>query len=393
MKTLSASLAVLLFGTLLAAVPDPVAPDPESPRPIAARDSVWIEDLTWMETRDAMRGGKDTVIIATGGIEQNGPYLALGKHNIILRGTAERIARRLGDALVAPIIPFVPEGDIDPPSVHMKYPGSISLTEDTYRRLLTDICASFRAHGFRHIVLIGDSGGNQDGMKDVAAALNAQWSDGGSRVHYVPEYYDYGTLAAWLEEQGVKQVSEGLHDDFAITALMIPQRCGWTNGSRPASSASTASIWPPPKRRSPGATRSPITARRKPSPPSAPRGQPPVSPGSTITKRHCVLRPDMPTNAEYERKIAELDWPGLRGLWQVMKTGVTPGWDSGRAFEYLILRAFQLDGAESPACRITRFWRGKCHDCLCPDRATFGRCPTEGDLAIAPALRSRICQR
>jgi creatinine amidohydrolase len=221
MKTLSASLAVLLFGTLLAAVPDPVAPDPESPRPIAARDSVWIEDLTWMEIRDAMRGGKDTVIIATGGIEQNGPYLALGKHNIILRGTAERIARRLGDALVAPIIPFVPEGDIDPPSVHMKYPGSISLTEDTYRRLLTDICASFRAHGFRHIVLIGDSGGNQDGMKDVAAALNAQWSDGGSRVHYVPEYYDYGTLAAWLEEQGVKQVSEGLHDDFAITALMM----------------------------------------------------------------------------------------------------------------------------------------------------------------------------
>src|SRR5581483_747644 len=97
-----------------------------------------------------------------GGVEQNGPYLVTGKHNVILRATTEAIARKLGDALVAPIVPFVPEGDIDPPSLHMKYPGSISVTEATFESLLTEICASLRVHGFRRILLIGDSGGNQD---------------------------------------------------------------------------------------------------------------------------------------------------------------------------------------------------------------------------------------
>ncbi len=201
--------------------PDPVNPDPKSPRPIEAVESVFTEELTWMEIRDAMSAGKTTVIIPTGGIEQNGPYLATGKHNYILRGTCEAIARKLGNALVAPIVPFVPEGDIDPPNLHMKYPGSVSLTEETYRRLLVDLCASFRAHGFAQIVLIGDSGGNQEGMKAVADELNARWAGGKSRVHFVPEYYDYPGVEKWLEKQGIRQTPEGLHDDFAITAQMM----------------------------------------------------------------------------------------------------------------------------------------------------------------------------
>src|SRR6185295_11228570 len=106
----------LLLGGWLAALPDPIRPDPNSPRPIAAVDSVFIEDLTWMEVRDALKAGKDTVIVATGGVEQNGPYLVTGKHNVVLRGTTEAIARKLGNTLVAPIVQFVPEGDIDPPS-------------------------------------------------------------------------------------------------------------------------------------------------------------------------------------------------------------------------------------------------------------------------------------
>lgn len=213
--------AAILAANFLAALPDPVAPDPETPRPIEAVDSVFIEDLTWMEIRDAMRGGKDTVIVSTGGVEQNGPYLVTGKHNVVLRGLTEAIARKLGNALVAPIVPFVPEGDIDPPSLHMKYPGTISVTEETYARLLTDICASLHTHGFKHIVLLGDSGGNQAGLKKVAGELNSRWQGSGSRVHYIAEFYDYGGLAKWLEEQGVKQTPEGLHDDFAMTAMMM----------------------------------------------------------------------------------------------------------------------------------------------------------------------------
>lgn len=199
----------------------PVNPDPTQLRPIAAVDSVFIEDLTWMEVRDAMQGGKDTVLVATGGIEQNGPYLAANKHNVVLRGTTEAIARKLGNMLVAPIIGFVPEGDIDPPTVHMRYPSTVSLTEETYRRLLVDVCSCYRTHGFKHVVMIGDSGGNQDGLKAVAAELNSKWLDGKTKFHFIPKYYNYGDLKGWLEERGIKQTDEGLHDDFALTAMML----------------------------------------------------------------------------------------------------------------------------------------------------------------------------
>src|SRR6188474_882162 len=158
---------LLVLGLAPASKPSPTAPDPQTPRPMAARETLFIEDLTWMEVRDAMKAGKDTILVATGGIEQNGPYLVTGKHNVVLRATTEAIARKLGNALVAPIVPFVPEGDIDPPTLHMKYPGTISVSEDTFERLLADICSSLKTHGFSDIILIGDSGGNQAGMKKV----------------------------------------------------------------------------------------------------------------------------------------------------------------------------------------------------------------------------------
>src|ERR1041384_5283511 len=136
-------LTVLLAAGFLAAQPGALNPDPGARRPIEAIDTVFVEEMTWMEVRDALKAGKTTVIVPTGGVEQNGPYLATGKHNVILRATTEAIARKLGNALVAPIVAFVPEGDIDPPPSHMTDPGRITLTEKTYPGLLTDLCASF----------------------------------------------------------------------------------------------------------------------------------------------------------------------------------------------------------------------------------------------------------
>ena len=217
----AAGLLVIGLAASYLAIPDPVNPDPNGPRPIAAADTLFIEDLTWMEVRDAMKAGKDTVIVATGGVEQNGPYLVTGKHNVVLRGTTEAIARRLGNTLIAPIVPFVPEGDIDPPTVHMKYPGTVSVTEETYRALLTDICASLRTHGFKHVVMIGDSGGNQEGMKQVAESLNRDGKGKGWRGHYIAEYYDFQSVTDWLESEGISQNPEGYHDDFGMTATMM----------------------------------------------------------------------------------------------------------------------------------------------------------------------------
>ena len=197
------------------------SPDPESPRPIDALDSVWIEELTWMEVRDALRAGATTALIVTGGIEQNGPYLATGKHSLILEATAEAIARKLGNALVAPIVSFVPEGDLDPPSGHMMYPGTISVRQETFRALLTDIVSSLKIHGFTDIVLMGDSGGNQEGMERVAQALSAEWAGSGTRIHFIPDYYDNPRWVSWLESRGVVEVDEGLHDDVRHSAIMM----------------------------------------------------------------------------------------------------------------------------------------------------------------------------
>jgi creatinine amidohydrolase/Fe(II)-dependent formamide hydrolase-like protein len=190
-------------------------------RPIAAIDSVWLEELTWMEVRDALAAGTTTVIIPTGGIEQNGPYLALGKHNYVLEQSCEAIARKLGDALCAPILKLVPEGDIDEPSGHMRYPGTISMRQETFRAILTDMATSLETHGFRDIVFIGDSGGNQDGMEAVAKAMNARWKE--ARAHFVPEYYQsyFEGFDLVKEQFGIEQtIDEGLHDDILITSLM-----------------------------------------------------------------------------------------------------------------------------------------------------------------------------
>ena len=187
-------------------------------RPIEALNSIWIEELTWIEIRDRMADGANTVIISTGGIEQNGPYVATGKHNYVLQGACEGIARELGNALCAPIVKLVPEGGIEEPTGHMRYPGTISLREETFRAVLDDVASSLQAHGFEHIVFIGDSGGNQDGMAVVADRLNERW--GTSIAHYIPEFYDNAALQRVMEEEfGIFEESEGFHDSYWLTAM------------------------------------------------------------------------------------------------------------------------------------------------------------------------------
>lgn len=196
----------------------------ESERPIEAGDSYWIEELTWLEVRDRIRAGWTTVIVPTGGVEENGPYISTGKHNVILQSMCPSVAAKLGNALCAPIVKFVPEGDLDPPSGAMRFPGSITLRDSTYEALLEDIATSLKVGGFTDIVLIGDSGGNQDGMRNVAARLTARWHGTGVRAHFVGEFYTPGweeTEKYTREVLGVVETqSDGHHDDIWVTAMM-----------------------------------------------------------------------------------------------------------------------------------------------------------------------------
>lgn len=196
----------------------------KAPRPIAAVDSVWTEELTWMEVRDAIQAGKTTGLILTGGVESNGPHLATGKHNFILKVMGEAIARKLGNALVAPILTLEPGR----PDGERVAPGSVVLSAATYRAVLTDMASSLRGMGFKTVVLMGDSGGNQAAMKEVAAALDEKFKASGTRFHYIPEYYDYASVQKFIRSSGIaeqieigaSQGSDRLHEEYGIDALM-----------------------------------------------------------------------------------------------------------------------------------------------------------------------------
>lgn len=204
----------------------------DAPNPLPPPNTVWIEEMTWMDVRDAIRAGKTTVIIPTGGVEPNGPWLVTGKHNYVLQANCEAIARKLGNALCAPIIKLVPEGNIDPPTSHMRSPGTISVRQETFRATLTDVVHSLKQHGFTNIILIGDSGGNQPGQRAVADSLTTIWK-GAPVVAHVQEYYDYDGAAAHMATRGIPEDStknENLHDDPVITLNMFatdPRSVRW----------------------------------------------------------------------------------------------------------------------------------------------------------------------
>ena len=219
-----------LFALSLCVLATPLqAQELDAPRPIEGIDTVFIEEMTWMEVRDAIAAGKTTAIVATGGIEQNGPYVASGKHNFVLQATTDAIARELGNALVAPIIKLVPEGGIDPPSGHMRYHATISLRQETFEAVLTDVISSLAAHGFTDIVLFGDSGGNRRGMMAVTEALNNQWAGTPARLHFIPEYYseDIYSCEYLKTELGVFQQPDECratrneyHDDYHYSSII-----------------------------------------------------------------------------------------------------------------------------------------------------------------------------
>jgi creatinine amidohydrolase/Fe(II)-dependent formamide hydrolase-like protein len=182
---------------------------------------VFLDELTWTEVRDRLENGTSTIIVATAGTEQNGPHMVLGKHKFIIRHAAEKIARELGNALVAPVIAYVPEGGLDPPTGHMRYPGAISLPNPYFMKLLEYTARSMKVHGFTDIVFIGDSGGNQRGMKEVADGLNEEWRSGPTRIHFVPEYYSGNGFRDWLMSQGETEETIGSHAGISDTSQLL----------------------------------------------------------------------------------------------------------------------------------------------------------------------------
>ncbi len=188
-----------------------------------APNTVFLEELTWTELRAQLTAGKTTIIIPIGGTEQNGPAMVLGKHNVRVKLLSEKIALALGGALVAPVLAYVAEGNIDPPTAHMRFTGTITLPEATFERVIESAARSLRHHGFRDIVLLGDHGGYRKNLAAVATRLNREWAATGVRVHAVPEYYHATETgyALLLKQRGYRDEEIGSHAGLADTSLTL----------------------------------------------------------------------------------------------------------------------------------------------------------------------------
>lgn len=195
-------------------------------RPASA--SVLLEDLTSSELKARIAAGATTVLLPIGGTEQNGPHMALGKHNVRVRVLAERIAERLGQTVVAPVMAYVPEGAIDPPAQHMRWSGTISISDAAFEAVLEGAARSFRQHGFQDVFLLADHGGYLKSTERVAARLNREFGAGSGarppcRVHALPEYYQV-TQTDYIEAlkargHGLDEI--GRHAGLADTSLQL----------------------------------------------------------------------------------------------------------------------------------------------------------------------------
>ena len=191
------------------------------PRPVPARDSVWLEELTYLEVRDAMKAGKTTALVMAGSTEQNGPYMSGGKHQYAIKLVGEAIARKLGNALIAPIIP-IEAGN--PDNKYLEW-GSIYFTAETFQAVVRDIATSLKSQGFKNVVLLGDSGGNTAGLRAVAAELGPKWGED-AHIYHVPEYYNWtssgGVRDFVINQLGIpEKQSEGIHDEYGLSAVMM----------------------------------------------------------------------------------------------------------------------------------------------------------------------------
>jgi creatinine amidohydrolase len=189
-----------------------------------AAPSVHLEELTWPELQGRVSAGATTALIPIGGTEQNGPHMALGKHNVRVRVLATRIAQQLGNAIVAPVLAYVPEGAIDPPTQHMRWPGTLTISDAAFEGVLESTAKSLRQHGFCHVVLLGDHGGYRASLDRVAARINTQWSKASAcRVHTLPEYYraSIADHAQALQAKGFAAADIGTHAGLADTSLML----------------------------------------------------------------------------------------------------------------------------------------------------------------------------
>jgi creatinine amidohydrolase len=186
-------------------------------RPIDVHDTVWIEDMTQLEIRDSLKADRNTALIFAGGMEDNGPYITVSQHNSIVRAMCDSIARKLGNALCAPIVGMAPGN----PETS-RNPGSIQLSTDTFKAVLADTATNLKTEGFKNVMLMVDHGADQNPTIEVSKALAEKWKGSGAAIYYVPEYYNYNEVETFEHDVlHVQETREGYHDDYYTASISV----------------------------------------------------------------------------------------------------------------------------------------------------------------------------
>ena len=203
--------------------------DPDAPRTIDGINTVWLEELTQPEFRDKLKEGYTTVLVLTGGVENNDGNLSMNKHNINNRLLGEMIARTLGKTLVAPLVTLEP-GNAGP-AVQPGRAGPM-LSQATFTAVLFDMGNFLRSMGFKEVFYLGDSGGNARGMQAAADSLTRLYADSPEKVTFkhIPEYYNHTSVVQpYIQNElkipegiriGASTGTSGLHEELGIDATL-----------------------------------------------------------------------------------------------------------------------------------------------------------------------------
>ena len=222
----------------------------DAANPLPTADTVWLEEMTWMDVRDAMKAGKTTAIISTGGIEPNGPWLALGKHNYVLHANCDAIARKLGNALCAPIVKLVPEGDIEPKTGHMVTPGTITMREETFQAVLTDTAVASRRTASRTSSSSATAAATRPDRRPWPRSSPRKWA--GSRLSRTSPSTTttprsrklHGRARASMPATASPTACTTTRSSRSTCSSPTRSRFATTSASRPGRRRSTACRWP-----------------------------------------------------------------------------------------------------------------------------------------------------
>jgi creatinine amidohydrolase/Fe(II)-dependent formamide hydrolase-like protein len=176
--------------------------------------NVEFDMMTWPEVKKAMSDGKTTALVYNGGTEQRGPQNVNGGHTLMARETVRAIALKLGNAIAAPVLPFSPN------NASAELPGTIGLTPDLFAAINEQVAEQLIKTGFKNVVLMGDHGGGQAQLGEVAKKLTAKYSAQGVKVVFCNDVYSTANddFDKWLQSQGYPSSS---HAGIPDTSEML----------------------------------------------------------------------------------------------------------------------------------------------------------------------------